>query len=55
MFARKLEITVALTQGRSREDAFRIGAEIAATITEANPPPVTLKFEKVGACCSALN
>ena len=33
--------------GRSRADAFRIGAEIAATITASNPAPVTLKMEKV--------
>eukprot|EP00951_Prasinocladus_malaysianus_P047324 scaffold649912_cov43-Prasinocladus_malaysianus.AAC.1 len=30
----------------SRDDAHRIGAEIAAAVTEANPPPVTLKMEK---------
>lgn len=34
-------------QGRSREEAFRIGAEIAAAVTAANPSPVTLKMEKV--------
>ena len=33
--------------GRSRADADRIGAEIAAAVTAANPPPVTLKMEKV--------
>lgn len=32
--------------GRSREEAFRIGAEIAAAVTAANPPPVLLKLEK---------
>lgn len=37
-----------LLPGRSREDAFRIGAEIAAAVTAANPPPVVLKMEKVG-------
>ena len=36
-----------LLEGRSREEAFRIGAEIAAAATAANPPPVTLKMEKV--------
>ncbi|XP_012150991.1 DNA polymerase zeta catalytic subunit isoform X2 [Megachile rotundata] len=36
-----------LLPGRSREDAFDIGAEIADTVTAANPPPVKLKFEKV--------
>jgi DNA polymerase zeta len=38
-----------LLEGRSREDAFTIGAEIAAAVTAANPAPVTLKMEKVGA------
>jgi DNA polymerase zeta len=33
--------------GRSREEAFDIGEDIAATITGMNPPPVKLKFEKV--------
>ena len=32
---------------RSRADAHRIGAEIANAVTAANPPPVTLKMEKV--------
>ena len=36
-----------LLPGRSRVEAFRIGAEIAARATAANPPPVTLKMEKV--------
>ncbi len=36
-----------LLEGRSRDEAFRIGAEIAAAATAANPPPVTLKMEKV--------
>ena len=39
-----------LLPGRSREEAFRIGAEIAAAVTAANPPPVLLKLEKV--CCA---
>eukprot|EP00798_Chlamydomonas_sp_ICE-L_P022552 gene22552-29677_t len=33
--------------GRSKAEAFRIGAEIAQAVTAANPPPVVLKFEKV--------
>jgi hypothetical protein len=33
--------------GRSREEAFRIGAEIAAAVTAANPRPVKLQMEKV--------
>lgn len=36
-----------LLPGRSRKDAFVIGAEIADAVTAANPPPVKLKFEKV--------
>lgn len=36
-----------LVPGRSREDAFRIGNEIADTITKENPHPVKLKLEKV--------
>lgn len=36
-----------LVPGRSRSDAFRIGAEIAAAVTAANPHPVKLKLEKV--------
>uniref|UniRef100_A0A5S6QH45 DNA polymerase n=1 Tax=Trichuris muris TaxID=70415 RepID=A0A5S6QH45_TRIMR len=37
--------------GRSKEEAFRIGAEIAAAVTEVNPYPVKLKFEKVYLPC----
>ncbi|ORY95935.1 hypothetical protein BCR43DRAFT_531657 [Syncephalastrum racemosum] len=33
--------------GRSRQEAFRIGNEIATTITQNNPAPVRLRFEKV--------
>ncbi|KAI5480032.1 hypothetical protein MNV49_001997 [Pseudohyphozyma bogoriensis] len=33
--------------GRSKADAFRIGNEIADTITSSNPRPIKLKFEKV--------
>lgn len=36
-----------LLPGRSKEAAFRIGAQIAAAITARNPSPVKLKFEKV--------
>ena len=36
-----------LLPGRSRDEAFEIGNEIAAAATAANPPPVTLKMEKV--------
>ncbi len=34
-------------QGRSKEDAFRIGNEIAQEITSKSPADVLLKFEKV--------
>lgn len=33
--------------GKSRDDAFTIGDDIADTITKMNPVPVKLKFEKV--------
>ncbi|KAF9076289.1 hypothetical protein BDP27DRAFT_1389695 [Rhodocollybia butyracea] len=34
-------------QGKTREQAFRIGYEIADAVTALNPAPVKLKFEKV--------
>jgi len=40
--------------GRSRQEAFRIGAEIAAEVTAVNPPPVALKLEKVYEPCVLL-
>jgi DNA polymerase zeta len=36
-----------LLPGRSRADAFAVGAEIAAAVTAANPRPVRLRMEKV--------
>ena len=36
-----------LLPGRTRAEAFRFGAEIASMATARNPPPVTLKMEKV--------
>lgn len=36
-----------LLPGKSREEAFVVGEEIADAVTAANPPPVKLKFEKV--------
>lgn len=36
-----------LCPGRAREDAFRIGNEIAEAVTNDNPYPVKLKLEKV--------
>ena len=41
-------------RGRSMESAFRIGAEIAKEITEKNPFPMELKFEKVYLPCLNL-
>ncbi|GAA6006501.1 hypothetical protein JCM10207_004954 [Rhodosporidiobolus poonsookiae] len=40
--------------GKSKEDAFRIGYEIADTVTAANPRPIKLKFEKVYLPCVLL-
>lgn len=37
--------------GRSKEEAFRIGYEMAEAITAVNPKPVKLKFEKVYTKC----
>lgn len=36
-----------LLPGRSKQEAFSIGAEIADAVTRTNPSPVKLKFEKV--------
>ncbi|XP_018398536.1 PREDICTED: DNA polymerase zeta catalytic subunit [Cyphomyrmex costatus] len=36
-----------LLPGKSRQEAFTIGEEIADAVTAINPPPVKLKFEKV--------
>ena len=41
--------------GRSIEDAFEIGSEIAKAVTEANPSPVTLKLEKIYQPCVLLS
>ncbi|KAG7257685.1 hypothetical protein CRUP_038023 [Coryphaenoides rupestris] len=38
-------------KGASKEQAFRIGAEMAEAVTSTNPTPVTLKFEKVYLPC----
>lgn len=37
--------------GRSREEAFRIGEEIVAKVTDENPEPIKLKLEKVYQPC----
>ena len=43
-----------LLKGATKEQAFKIGNEIAEAVTATNPKPVKLKFEKVtlhqGAC-----
>ncbi|BDD63382.1 DNA polymerase zeta [Monascus purpureus] len=41
-------------KGRTREEAFDIGEEIAEAITQMNPRPVKLKFEKVYHPCVLL-
>ncbi|RMZ78528.1 hypothetical protein DV737_g3843, partial [Chaetothyriales sp. CBS 132003] len=41
-------------KGRTREQAFDIGEEIAAAVTNMNPRPVKLKFEKVYHPCVLL-
>ncbi|KAH0531718.1 hypothetical protein TsFJ059_000511 [Trichoderma semiorbis] len=41
-------------KGRSRDEAFVIGQEIAQAITERNPKPIKLKFEKVYHPCVLL-
>ncbi|CAD7703703.1 unnamed protein product [Ostreobium quekettii] len=40
-----------LLEGRSREEAFRIGQEIVSAVTSANPSPIKLKLEKVYQPC----
>ncbi len=34
--------------GKTKDQAFRIGQDMADTVTSMNPAPVKLKFEKVG-------
>ncbi|KAM9704047.1 DNA polymerase zeta catalytic subunit isoform 3-T3 [Menidia menidia] len=40
-----------LLKGATKEQAFRIGSEIAEAVTATNPKPVKLKFEKVYLPC----
>ncbi|XP_055836926.1 DNA polymerase zeta catalytic subunit [Episyrphus balteatus] len=40
-----------LVPGRSKTEAFRIGSEIAESVTKDNPQPVKLKLEKVYQPC----
>ncbi|CAK3784800.1 DNA polymerase zeta catalytic subunit [Lecanosticta acicola] len=41
-------------KGRTREQAFKIGDEIAKAVTDTNPRPIKLKFEKVYHPCVLL-
>lgn len=41
-------------KGRSKDEAFNIGNEIARTVTNMNPRPIKLKFEKVYLPCVLL-
>ena len=41
-------------KGRTKDEAFDIGNEIAKTITDMNPRPIKLKFEKVYLPCVLL-
>ncbi|KAI4171127.1 MAG: hypothetical protein LQ343_004463 [Gyalolechia ehrenbergii] len=41
-------------KGRTKDEAFDIGAEITKTITDMNPRPIKLKFEKVYHPCVLL-
>lgn len=41
-------------KGRTRADAFTIGNDIAAAVTQMNPQPIKLKFEKVYHPCVLL-
>lgn len=40
-----------LLKGRTKEEAFKIGYEMADFVTKDNPIPVKLKFEKVYLPC----
>ncbi|KAG5355310.1 DNA polymerase zeta catalytic subunit [Yarrowia sp. C11] len=41
--------------GRTKDEAFKIGAEIADTITGKNPAPMKLQFEKVYLPCMLIS
>ncbi|GMH07749.1 hypothetical protein Nepgr_009589 [Nepenthes gracilis] len=43
-----------ILKGRNLRESFKIGQEIAATITALNPNPVTLKMEKIYQPCFLL-
>ncbi|EIN13737.1 hypothetical protein PUNSTDRAFT_117429 [Punctularia strigosozonata HHB-11173 SS5] len=40
-----------LLRGKTKDQAFRIGEDIASTVTALNPAPIKLKFEKVYLPC----
>merc|ERR1719336_2030392 len=40
-----------LLKGKTKEQAFNIGEEMSRVVTQANPKPVKLKFEKVYLPC----
>ena len=42
-------------KGRTKEEAFKIGREIADRITALSPPDVVLKFEKVYLPCILIS
>lgn len=44
-----------LLKGATKEQAFKIGHEIAEAVTASNPKPVKLKFEKVDARAHAAH
>ena len=41
--------------GKTKEQAFRVGQDMADTVTSMNPAPVKLKFEKVRASRFFIN
>lgn len=41
-------------KGRSKDEAFKIGDEISKAVTDMNPRPIKLKFEKVYHSCVLL-
>ncbi|KAG5521162.1 hypothetical protein RHGRI_033647 [Rhododendron griersonianum] len=43
-----------LLRGRTMEESFEIGHEIASAVTGANPNPIILKMEKVYHSCFLL-
>jgi len=45
--AKLIQLLISYLRGKTKEEAFRIGHEIADTVTAMNPAPIKLKFEKV--------